>query len=78
VAASWWLVEKFRQVMHSDSVQKYTCIFTKHVTQKKKVWQDGTVTISSTLRAMLRDEKNVKIDEIILKPKEIMYNHPLS
>ena len=40
--------------MNVSSARQFRCLYTRHKTQKRKVWSEGVITISSSFRVTLR------------------------
>ena len=49
----------------------YECVYTKHLTQKRKTWHDGTVKVVGS-KATLYNESKTRLDETFLKKDDTM------
>lgn len=52
-------------------MRTYKCLYTRHLTQKRKQWLDGKLTVYANHKVQLKDEFNALIDEQFLRSENL-------
>lgn len=54
--SSFWEMVTLKTLLGGRSEVHYECMYTKHKTQKRKVWHDGFLSLSATHKLVLFEE----------------------